>query len=105
VGWISPDLLKTLTAGSLLLLVVLFFMLGWIRPRSAITEIREIYDARLVEAHMQIQEWREACRLSEEARKLSDQSVSEALEVAKTSEAVIESLRAVLAYSKGSAAE
>lgn len=94
--WLSPDLFKALTASGLLLLVVLFFMLGWIRPKSAITEIREDRDARLKEAQLQISEWREAHRLSEQARLLNEQSLKEALEVARTSEVIVEALRAVL---------
>ena len=71
---IDADLVRSLTAGGLLLLLVLLlimaFMLGLIRPRSAIREVREDRDARLADKDQQISEWREAHRGSEEAREV-----------------------------------
>lgn len=92
---IDAELVKALTPAGLLLLLVLLivtaFMLGWIRPRSAIAEVREDRDARLADKDRQIEQWREAHRGSEEAREVMAAALREALD---TGRAQVEMMRA-----------
>jgi len=93
---IDPELLKVLSGPALATLVALFFMLGIVRPRSAIREVREDRDARIAEAKAQTADYKEAYRLSEEARAADREISRQALEVARTSEAAINGLRQAL---------
>lgn len=99
---IDAELIKALTPAGLLLLltmcVVLAFMFGLIRPRSAIKEIRDDRDARLADLAVmladkdrQIAEWRAAHTGSEAAREVQAAALRESLE---TSRAQVEMIRA-----------
>lgn len=85
--WLSADFLKALSAPALLLLffliIVLAFIMGWVRPRSAVTEIREDRDARLAEVKAERDTWREAHRISEQARELGAEATREQIEVSR----------------------
>lgn len=71
-------------------------MLGWIRPRSAVAEVRQDRDERIADAHEQIEIWRKAYDLSEQARAKNEAALREALEVARTAGAALEGLRTAL---------
>lgn len=94
--WVSADVLKALTPTAVVLLIPVFFMLGVIRPRSAIKELREEYAERIADLKEERNVWREVAKVSEESR-LADREISkEALEIARTNEAVIVGLRTAL---------
>jgi hypothetical protein len=97
---IDPELLKAFggPAGAVMfaVLIALLFALGIIRPRSAIREVREDRDARLAEYREQIQDLKEAYRISEEGRTADREISRQSLEVARTSEAAITGLRSAL---------
>lgn len=93
---LDAELLKTLSGPAIGTLVVIFFMLGIIRPRSAVRELREDNQARLADKDTQIAEMRETLRISEESRAADRELSREILEVARTSEAAIRGLRDAL---------
>ena len=77
------------TSSGVLLVLVLALGSAWIRDRNA--RLRDMRD--------QVTEWREAHRLSEKARETQAEIAREALEIARTSEAVINGLRAAVSQS------
>lgn len=90
---LATHVIGTLTPWSVILLLVLGFMRGDIRPNRAIKEVRADRDARLADKDQQIATWREAHRLSEEARGKSEAASREALEVAKAAEEALKGFR------------
>lgn len=93
MAWLTPDIIGTLTPTGLVLLGVLMIMLGWLRPKRAVDEIRADRDARLADKDQQIIDWREAYRLSESAREKNEAALREALEVARAAETALEGFR------------
>jgi ABC-type transport system involved in cytochrome bd biosynthesis fused ATPase/permease subunit len=104
VPTIDADLVKALTPGGLLLLLVLLmaaaFISGLIRPRSAIKEVREDRDARLADKDRQIADWREAHRESEEAREVQAAALRESLEATRATAELLKAWRAAAALSR-----
>lgn len=96
---ITAGFVGELTPWSLLLLVVVFFMLGWIRPRSAITEVRQSYEVLVAELRQDRDSWREAHRVSEEVRVTQREAIRDALEVAKLSQESMRDVRLASAVS------
>lgn len=88
--WITGDILKQLAEVGTWPLAGIFFMLGWIRPRSAVTEIREDRDARIAEVSAERDDWKEAHRLSELAREKLKATNHEQLELTR---AAVDALR------------
>lgn len=86
MGWLTGDDIGALTTGTVLLALVLTMGYSWVRDRNE----------RLNDLHTQVNEWREAHRLSEKARETQADALREALEIARTSEAVITGLRNAL---------
>lgn len=80
------SLIGELTPYSLPLIVALFFMMGWIRPRSAFTDQARFYEARIAELREDNEKWHEAHRVSEEVRVTQRDTVRDALELLKLSE-------------------
>jgi hypothetical protein len=97
---INAELIRSLTPAGLLLLLVLMlvsaFMVGWIRPGRAIVEVREDRDARLADKDRQIEQWREAHRLSEEARELGAAANREQIETSKVTLELVRGIRAAV---------
>lgn len=79
----TSSLIGELTPYSFPLLVALFFMLGWIRPRSAITDLTTFYEARIKELREENENLREAHRVSEEVRVTQRDTIRDALELMK----------------------
>jgi hypothetical protein len=98
VPQIDAELLKALTPMAVLLLIVLLiviaFIRGWIRTAVAIKEVREDRDARLADKDRQIEQWREAHRVSEEARELDATASREQLEQARMTLEIVRAIRA-----------
>lgn len=92
---IDAELLRALSPMAVLLLIVLLiviaFIRGWIRTSISIREVREDRDARLADKDVQIAEWREAHRGSEEAREVQATALRESLD---TTRATLEMMRA-----------
>jgi hypothetical protein len=91
--WLAGVTVENLTTSSLLALGVLMLMLGILRPRSAIVEIREDRDARLADKDRQIESWQEAHRLQVEASNKKDEALREALEVARAANDALNGFR------------
>lgn len=106
---IDGDLVRALTPGGLLLLLILLvvaaFLSGLVRPRSAIREVREDRDARLADKDRQIAEWREAHRVSEEAREVQGAGLREAVESMRATAELIKAWRSAAALSRDSERE
>lgn len=94
--WLTPEFISTLTPAGLLSIVVLMILLGYLRPKRAIDEVRQDRDARIADAHEQITIWREAYRLSESAREKNEAALREALEVARAAEDALKGFRAAM---------
>lgn len=73
--------LLALSQSGLLLLVVVMFLRGWVVPRQALDDERE--DTR---------EWREAHRLSEQARVVQAEQTKQLLAHAETANALLKSI-------------
>jgi len=91
MNWLDPETAKGLTPGIVLLALVVTMGTAWVRDRNA----------RIRDLQQQVQEWREAHRLSETARETQANALREALDIARTSEAVIAGLRAALTQKNG----
>lgn len=93
VDWFSGENLKALTSQSVLPALLLFMGVNWIRDRNA--RLRD-KDQVIEDLHQEVQDWKDAHRASEEARQIKTEALREALEIARTSEAVITGLRKAL---------
>lgn len=92
--WLTGDLLDKLTAPSLLLLFFLLNMLGVIRTKGAVDEIRQDRDARLAEMAEQLRLWQTAYE-NERARGDRYASIAqESLEAVRAAEDALKGLRA-----------
>ena len=91
---------SNLTGVSLALAIVflLFYFLitGKLRTNLAVQEIRQDRDDRVAEAKQQVEDFKEALRVSEEARAVQTEITREALEASRISEDVLRSLRVAL---------
>lgn len=87
----DAETLRVLSPAIVLLLLVFGMCTAWIRDRNA--RVRDLKE--------QVVEWREAHRRSESARDTQAEIVHQALDVARTSEAVIAGLRSALARYQG----
>jgi hypothetical protein len=93
VDFLSADFLKALTPWSLLLLLVLLNLLGYIRPARAVREARDYGEKLADQAVTEADRWRAAYEHSEQARERMAEGLREALEVARTATAAVEGLR------------
>lgn len=91
MSWLDPETAKSLTPGIVLLVLVIAMGSAWVRDRNA----------RIKDLQQQVGDWREAHRLSETARETQANALREALDIARTSEAVIQGLRAALTQKDG----
>jgi hypothetical protein len=99
--WLTGDLLDKLTAPSLLLLFFLLNMLGLIRPKRAVDEIRADRDDRLAEAYRQVDMWHDAYDNERKARetqgevvRTQGEALRESLEVARAANDALRGFRA-----------
>lgn len=97
---IPPGFFSYVTPIGLLLFILAslfwFLMTGRLRTNRAVQEIREDRDVRVAEARQDAADWKEAFRVSEEARHNQDQISKEALELSRISEDNVRSLRIAL---------
>jgi hypothetical protein len=93
VDWLSGETLKALTTDSVLLALLLFIGFNWVRDRNARLADK---DAVIADKNQEIQDWKSALHESEIARETQTEALREALEIARTSEAVITGLRSAL---------
>lgn len=80
-------------AAAILALVVLFILLGRLVPRSVLEDVRKDRDARVAEILAERNTWRDAHRESEAARMEAQAQVGELLELSRTADHVLRSLR------------
>ncbi len=78
---------------ALVTLFVLFIYLGRLVPRSVVDDVRKDRDDRLQELVSERDSWREAFRESEAARVEAQSQVGELLELSRTADHVLRSLR------------
>lgn len=79
---------------------------GELVPRKTVDDMTTVNRERLEDKLQRIEEWREAHRISEAARKEQDSALREALEVAKAAEQALRGFRVAterLAESEGGA--
>jgi F0F1-type ATP synthase membrane subunit b/b' len=77
----------------LLTLVVLLILLGRLVPRSVLEDVRKDRDARVAEVLAERDTWRDAHRESEAARIEAQNQVGELLELSRTADHVLRSIR------------
>lgn len=82
-----------LTASGLLLLVALLFFLGRVIPKSTVDALLAARDAEIARCRDTSTEWRSAYELERHARELVTEQNGELIEVARTVEHIMESLR------------
>lgn len=92
--WLTGGLIDKLTPPGLLLLFFLLNQLGYIRPARAVDEVRADRDARLADKDRQIDIWREAVAVERAAREKQDETVREALELARAANDALRGFRA-----------
>lgn len=80
-------------AAAILALVVLFILLGRLVPRSVLEDVRKDRDDRVSEIRAERDTWRDAHRESEAARIEAQNQVGELLELSRTADHVLRSLR------------
>ncbi|MEW2402116.1 hypothetical protein [Streptomyces sp. NPDC046862] len=80
-------------AAALVTLVVLLILLGKLVPRSVLEDVRADRDARIAEVLAERDTWRDAHRESEAARVEAQSQVGELLELSRTADHVLRSLR------------
>lgn len=80
-------------AAALVALVVLLILLGRLVPRSVLQDVRSDRDARLAEISAERDTWRDAHKESEAARIEAQAQVGELLELSRTADHVLRSLR------------
>ncbi|MGV9891752.1 hypothetical protein [Streptomyces sp. NPDC003395] len=80
-------------AAALVTLVVLLILLGKLVPRSVLEDVRADRDARLAELAAERDTWRDAHRESEAARVEAQAQVGELLELSRTADHVLRSIR------------
>lgn len=94
---IDAELLRALTPGGVLLVLVVLvvwgFISGRIRTAVAIKEVREDRDARLADKDRQIQEWRAAHAETEKARVLEAAANREQLEMTRMTLELVRAIR------------
>lgn len=95
---LDAETLRVLTPAIVLLTLLMGMGTAWIKDRNA--RIRDLKEQLEMERREKL-DWREAHRLSELAREKNDETVREALTIARTSEAVISGLRTALAQLRG----
>jgi hypothetical protein len=78
---------------AVLTLVVLFILLGKLVPRSVLEDVRKDRDARVAEVIAERDTWRKAHQESEVARIKAQDQVGELLELSRTADHVLRSLR------------
>ncbi|NUS25013.1 MAG: hypothetical protein HOV92_12430 [Streptomyces sp.] len=77
----------------LLSLVVLLILLGRLVPRSVLEDVRKDRNDRIAEVVAERDTWREAHRVSESARIEAQAQVGELLELSRTADHVLRTLR------------
>lgn len=80
-------------AAALVTLVVLLILLGRLVPRSVLQDVRADRDARIAEIAAERDTWRDAHKESEAARIDAQSQVGELLELSRTADHVLRSLR------------
>jgi hypothetical protein len=80
-------------AVAILAVVVLFIVRGSLVPRSVLEDVRKDRDARVAEILAERDTWRDAHRESERARVEAQSQVGELLELSRTADHVLRSLR------------
>lgn len=80
-------------AVAILALVVLFIIRGSLVPRSVLDDVRKDRDTRVAEILAERDTWRDAHRESERARVEAQSQVGELLELSRTADHVLRSLR------------
>jgi F0F1-type ATP synthase membrane subunit b/b' len=80
-------------AAALVTLVVLLILLGRLVPRSVLQDVRADRDARIAEIAAERDTWRDAHKESESARMDAQSQVGELLELSRTADHVLRSLR------------
>ncbi|NUS82774.1 MAG: hypothetical protein HOY75_08470 [Streptomyces sp.] len=78
---------------SIVVFVVLLILLGRLVPRSVLEDVRKDRDARVAEVLAERDTWRDAHRESEAARIEAQAQVGELLELSRTADHVLRSLR------------
>jgi len=95
----DAETLKALTVSSVLLVLIVLMGAAWIRDRNArVRDLKEQVERERQEKF----EWREAHRLSEQARETQTEITRGHMDQARTSEAIIAGLRQALAQYRGS---
>jgi hypothetical protein len=85
-------------AVALIIIIGFFVISGKLRPDKAVQEIREDRETRVKEIRTEAEQWRTAYFKSEEARNELQQSVDTLIELARTSEAVLNAINNNRAY-------
>lgn len=94
------SVMQPATPVGLVLIAVLLVLSGRIVPRRVVQDLRKDRDDRVQEAREQTAIWREAHRISEEARQKQHDLLHEALEGVHTIAHLLESRRAELDSSR-----
>ncbi|WP_354643837.1 hypothetical protein [Kitasatospora camelliae] len=79
-------------AAGLVALIVLLILRGNLVPRSVLDDVRADRDARLAELAAERDTWREAHKVSEEARHVAQDQAGELLELSRTADYFLRSL-------------
>lgn len=79
-------------AAGLVAVIVLLILRGRLVPRSVLDDVRADRDARLAELSAERDTWREAHKVSEEARHVAQDQVGELLELSRTADHLLRSL-------------
>jgi hypothetical protein len=80
-------------AATIVIFIVLLIIRGSLVPRSVLEDVRSDRDARLAEVVAERDTWREAHRVSEAARIEAQSQVGELLELSRTADHVLRSIR------------
>lgn len=80
-------------AAAIVALVVLLILLGRLVPRSVLEDVRKDRNERIAEVVAERDTWREAHRVSEAARIEAQSQVGELLELSRTADHVLRSIR------------
>ncbi|WIM97711.1 hypothetical protein ACTOB_001259 [Actinoplanes oblitus] len=97
VDQLPAGILPNLGAGSLLALVILGILRGWLVPKKSVDQLLTVQDQRLAEATARGDEWKAAATAAAERNAELVDQLDQLQEVGKTAAAILDSLRSASA--------